>query len=303
MRMPKLFALCALLYLPLCGLVIAEPRINNIDLVRRTLLTVYVVPDLGTRFTFPFILDEQDDHVPFTLHVTNPAFVNVREKGRNYFLITAPVQGVPDPGKGTMLGNVFVTVAGYEISIELRTTTDLGKHYSDIVFVQTAQAREVLIQKAIRERTAALESEYKNKFAALDKTAEYKAVALVGKLALQKPKTNAIKEEAKLKLPGGDSVVLYVANVVRLEGYSIFVFEVEAESSSKGLTILDAKLFSLHPDTKFEQALDAAKDVPERVPPARAVKGTMTVLDSAINPAHLLKLKVVTDKGTVEAVW
>ena len=303
MRALYVFAVCALLFLPLCETVHAEPRINNIDLVRRTLLTVYVVPDLGTRFTFPFILDEQDDHVPFTLHITNPAFVNVREKGRNYFVITAPVQGVPEPGKGVMLGNVFVTVAGYEITIELRTTTDLGKHYSDIVFVQTAEAREALIQKAIRERTAALETEYKNKFAVLDKTAEYKAVALVGKLALQKPQTTSIKEEAKLKLPGGDAVVLYVANVVRLEGYSIFVFEVEADSSSKGLTILDARLFSLHPDTKFEQVLDAAKDVPERVQPSKAVRGTMTVLDSAINPAHLLKLKVVTDKGTVEAVW
>jgi len=35
-------------------------------------LTVEIVPDLGTRFIFPFVLDEQDTYVPFTLNITNP---------------------------------------------------------------------------------------------------------------------------------------------------------------------------------------------------------------------------------------
>ena len=60
-----------------------------------------MVPDLGTRFSFPFILDEQDSYVPFTLNITNPAFVNGREKGRNYFVITAPVSIVND-GHGVL---------------------------------------------------------------------------------------------------------------------------------------------------------------------------------------------------------
>ena len=106
-------------------------------------------PTLGTRFSFPFILDEQDAYVPFTLNITNPSFVNTREKGRNYFVITAPARA-----EGTMLGNVFVSVAGYEISIELRTTNDLSKQYSDIDFNLTNEAREDLIQQSIAQRTA-----------------------------------------------------------------------------------------------------------------------------------------------------
>ena len=52
----------------------AEPRAKTVELHKRTNLVVYVVPDLGVRFTFPFILDEQDAYVPFTLNITNPAF-------------------------------------------------------------------------------------------------------------------------------------------------------------------------------------------------------------------------------------
>ena len=291
-------------YLVLCSLLLvintayAEPRAKSVELHKRTTLTVYVVPDLGTRFSFPFILDEQDSYVPFTLNITNPAFVNGREKGRNYFVITAPVKS-----EGSMLGNVFVSVAGYEISVELRTTNDLSKHYSDIVFTLTNEAREELIQQSIAQRTAALEQEYKKKFEELDAAAEQKAIARVGRLAIKKPDTKRIKEESRLKLPNGDSIVLYVDQVVNYDPYSIYLFNVEADSGSKGLTILDAKLFSVDADTKQVRPIESAKDVPTRVQPNQEVQGAITVLGSALNPNNLLRLQVVTDKGNVEAQW
>ena len=276
----------------------AAPRAESVDLQKRTVLTVYIVPDLGTRFSFPFILDEQDSYIPFTLNITNPAFVNTREKGRNYFVITAPVRT-----EGTLLGNVFVSVAGYEISIELRTTNDLSKHYSDIVFNLTKEAREELIQQSIAQRTAALEQEYKKRFEELDAAAEQKAIARVGRLALQKPDTKNIKEESRLKLPNGDAVVLYVDQEVDYQPYAIYVFNVSSDSDTKGVTILDAKLFSVDPDTKQLRPIDSFKDVPPRVEPDKSVQGAITVLNTGINPKNLLRLQVVTDKGVVAAEW
>jgi len=296
MRILPTLALCSLLFA--INTAYAEPRAKSVELHKRTTLTVYVVPDLGTRFSFPFILDEQDSYVPFTLNITNPAFVNGREKGRNYFVITAPVRS-----EGSMLGNVFVSVAGYEISVELRTTNDLSKHYSDIVFTLTNEAREELIQQSIAQRTAALEQEYKKKFEELDATAEQKAIARVGRLAIKKPDTKRIKEESRLKLPNGDSIVLYVDQVVNYDPYSIYLFNVEADSGSKGLTILDARLFSVDADTKQVRPIESAKDVPTRVQPNQEVQGAITVLGSALNPNNLLRLQVVTDKGMVEAQW
>lgn len=296
MRLLSYFALCS--FLLVVNTAYAEPRAKSVELHKRTTLTVYVVPDLGTRFSFPFILDEQDSYVPFTLNITNPAFVNGREKGRNYFVITAPVRS-----EGSMLGNVFVSVAGYEISVELRTTNDLSKHYSDIVFTLTNEAREELIQQSIAQRTAALEQEYKKKFEELDAVAEQKAIARVGRLAIKKPDTKRIKEESRLKLPNGDSIVLYVDQVVNYDPYSIYLFNVEADSGSKGLTILDARLFSVDADTKQVRPIESAKDVPTRVQPNQEVQGAITVLGSALNPNNLMRLQVVTDKGMVEAQW
>ena len=296
MRLLSYLALCSFLFA--INTAYAEPRAKSVELHKRTTLTVYVVPDLGTRFSFPFILDEQDSYVPFTLNITNPAFVNGREKGRNYFVITAPVRS-----EGSMLGNVFVSVAGYEISVELRTTNDLSKHYSDIVFTLTSEAREELIQQSIAQRTAALEQEYKKKFEELDAAAEQKAIARVGRLAIMKPDIKRIKEESRLKLPNGDSIVLYVDQVVNYDPYSIYLFNVEADSGSKGLTILDAKLFSVDADTKQVRPIESAKDVPTRVQPNQEVQGAITVLGSALNPNNLMRLQVVTDKGNVEAQW
>ncbi len=276
----------------------ADPRAKSVELQKRTTLVAYVVPDLGVRFSFPFILDEADAYVPFTLNLTNAGFVNTREKGRNYFVITAPVKA-----EGTMLGNVFVSVAGYEISIELRTTTDLTKHYSDIVFSLSNEAREELIQQSIKQRTAALEQDYKKRSEELDAAAEQKAIARVGRLATTKPDIHNVKETSRLKLAGGDSVVLYVDQVVIYEPYAIYLFSIEADSGSKGLSILDAKLFSVDTNSKQVRVLDSSKDVPQRVEPNREVKGAITVLGSALNPKDLLRLQVVTDKGTVEAQW
>lgn len=276
----------------------AEPHDRPVDLHKRTKVVAYVVPDLGVRFTFPFILDEQDSYVPFTLTGTNPLFVSKRDTGRNYFVVI-PDKNSPDG----MLGDFFITVAGYEITIEMHTTRDLSKQATDVVFQMTPEAREELIQQSIRQRTAALEQEYKKKFEDLDNAAEKKAIAHVGRLATKKPETSNIKEESRLKLPSGDSVVLYVESVVNYDPYSIYLFYIEADSGSKGLNIMDAKLFSVDSETKQVKPLDAFKDVPQRIQPSQEVQGSISVLGSALNPKDLLRLQIVTDKGTVEAQW
>jgi hypothetical protein len=280
----------------------AEPRARALDLHKRTTLIAYIVPDLGTRFTFPFILDEGDSYVPFTLTLTNPAFKNERVQGRNYFVITAPVSA-QGGGSSTNYGNIFVTVAGFEITIELRTTNDLSKHYSDVVFQLTADDREDLIQKGVAQRTKTLETEYKKKFEAIETTSDQKAVARVGKLALTTPSHKRIKEEGHFKLTNGDKVTLFVDEAVNYEPYSIFVFNIINDSNTQGLAILDAKIFAINPETKESRPLDVGKDVPPRVLPNESIQGAITVLDTNLNPKDLLKLQILTDKGTVEAQW
>lgn len=279
----------------------AAPKNRNVVLAKHTTITVEIVPDLGTRFIFPFVLDEQDEYVPFTLNITNPKFVSKREPGRNSFVVTIPPQ---EGGRAPQYyGNLFVTVAGYAITVELRSTTDLTKHYSDVTFELGNAERENLIQKGIAQRTKALEAEYKKKFDDLEKLADLKAMSRVGVIAQKSPSTKRIKEEQKLTLKNGDNITLFVDRALTYEPYTIFTFQIDSDSNTQGVTILDAKLFGLDPDTKQPRPIESGKDVPPRIPPRESVNGVLTTLDTSLNPKEILKLVVLTDKGEVSAQW
>lgn len=295
--------LVLLVALALAGVAQAEPRIKNVTLEKFTRLTVDVVPDMGTRFVFPFVLDEQDDYVPFTLNITNGVFASDRKAGRNSFVVTIDPKAIGEGRTAVYYGNMFVTVAGYEISIELRTTTKLDQHYSDVVFELGSAERENLIQKGVKQRTQSLEADYKRKLDELDKLADQKAIARVGVLALQKPAVRRIKEETKKALSNGDSVTLYVDQSQTYGPYTVVVFELDNDSNTQGLTVMDAKLFALNTETKAERAIDAAKDIPPRLLPNGHARGAITTLDAALNPKEVLKLQVLTDKLTLEAQW
>lgn len=279
----------------------AAPRVKPVTLERHTALVVYIPPgSLGARFLFPFVLDEQDDYVPFTLQITNKVFSSKREPGRNSFVVTVP--DVLPTDRTQHVGNLFVTVAGYEITVELRTSSDLSQHYSDIDFQLGTAERENLIQKGIAQRTSALEADHKKKLADLDKQADLKSIARVGVLALKKPSTTRIKEETKLTLTNGDEITLYVDESINYEPYTIFVFEVDADGKS-GLSLLDAKLFALNPETKTARPIESARDMPARLIPGEVARGVLTTLDQSFNPKEMLKLQVLTDKGMLEASW
>lgn len=279
----------------------AAPRNRNVVLQKHTTLTVDIVPDLGTRFIFPFVLDEQDEYVPFTLNITNPSFVSKREAKRNSFVVTIPPTSA---GRGpAQYASLFVTVAGYEISVELRTTTELSKHYSDVTFELGEGERENLIQQGITKRTLALEAEHKKKMADLENIADLKAIARVGSIALKRPTVRRVKEESRLTLSTGDKVTLYVNEAITYDPYTIITIELDSNSNTQGVTIMGAKLFGIDPDTKQMRPIESGNEIPSRIEPRETVKGALTVLVSTLNPKELLKLVVLTDKGEVSAQW
>lgn len=279
----------------------AAPRNRNIVLKKHTTLTVEIVPDLGTRFLFPFVLDEQDEYVPFTLNITNPNFVSKREPKRNSFVVTIPPEKVV---RGTsQYGSLFVTVAGYEISVELRTTNDLNRHYSDVTFELSDAERENLIQQGIAKRTQTLEAEYKKKMDDLEKIADLKAIARVGTIALRRPSVKRVKEESRLTLKNGDRITLFVDEAITYDPYTIFTVEIDSDSNTQGVTILGTKLFGVDPDSKQSRPIESGNEIPARVQARESAKGALTVLVSSLNPKELLKLVIQTDKGEISAQW
>ncbi|MHB8454000.1 MAG: hypothetical protein ACYDDO_04725 [Acidiferrobacterales bacterium] len=278
----------------------AAPSQRHVILRKYTTLTADIVPGLGTRFIFPFVLDEQDRYVPFTLDITNPTvFVSHRDPGRNSFVVTTPV----NLRRARYYGNLYVTVAGYEISVELRTTTDRARDASDIIFDLGRKARADLIQQAVARHMRALDADYQRKVAELDKRIDEQAIARIGTLALHSPEHHRIEEEARLKLANGNRVVLYVDESLTFGAYTVFTFDVHSGSHAQGISVTDARVFEIEPGSSAPTPIEAADMLPARIPPGGDGQGTVTVVGATLNPANLLRLDVLTDQGKLEAQW
>ena len=297
MRMIALFVLLALSTASM-----AKPIHMDVELKQLTTLVLNFYPGMGTRFTFPFLLDNDDNYVPYTNDNTNSGvFIPLkRQKGRNFFVITVPPEHVLTDRD---IGNMFITVAGYQISVEMRSTKKRSAHVTDVRFLMGEKAREDLIQHAIAQRAKALEQSYKDKFDQLDVITEQRALAKVGMLALTTPDETRIKEEAVLELKNGDETVLFVDMVLDYPEYSIYKFDIENDSSANHVVIRDAKLFLIDENSGKKIPLDTAKQIPKRVEPRGMATGVLVVDKNTVDDNKQLMLEVLTDGGSIQAVW
>jgi len=277
------------------------PKINHIKLIPFTTLNIELIPDLGTRFVFPFVLDESDDLIPFTIDLTNPMFKTTRHPGRNFFTIEIDP---PEEGGavGQHLGNLFISAGGYNLTIVLSATNDLRRHVSDYVFDLTAEAREDLIQEAIKKRTRSLESAYKEKQAALAGKADKIALNKIGQLAMNGSDKSSIKEEVSLDLPTGEQVTVYLRRMLTF-GKRIHVFEYEVTNdTAEVLRVTDALLFSVDKNG-LTQKIQSGNLIKPRIDIDETIQGAVTTDSNLVNSGANLKLVVATSQGDVEVIW
>lgn len=300
MRPLRQFGLACILILLSATASAVTPKIKHVALEEFTTLTLKVVPDLGVRFVFPFVLDEQDDYVPFTLNITNPMFNHDRKDGRNSFVVTVPPP--PDGGQiPTYHSNMFVTVAGYNISVTLTTTSDLAQHVSDVVFDLTDTAREDLIQEAVEKRIKAIKDEYTAKESALDNIARDMALKRIGGLALGGSSRKRINEESTMTTVGGDRLVLYLDDLRQYGEFHLVSYEVENDSTEP-LRVNDAVLFLID-ETGIEQRINTANTVNAKIDAESTVRGVIVTDDARILDGKHIKLSVLTDQGPLEVKW
>lgn len=280
----------------------ANPIHKDVELKQLTTLVLNFYPGMGTRFTFPFLLDNDDNYVPYTNDNTNSAvFIPIqRQKGRNFFVITVPPEHVATDHD---IGNMFITVAGYQISVEMHATKTRAEHIADVRFLMGEKAREDLIQHAIAQRAKTLEQSYQDKFLQLETMTEQRALGKVGMLALYEPEESKIKEEAILELKNGDETVLFVDLKLVYPQYSIYKFNIENDSATNHVAIRDAKLFAIDENSGKKIPLASAKEIPKRVEPRGQATGVIVVDNDKIDNNKQLMLEVLTDSGNVQAVW
>lgn len=279
------------------------PNIKRVQLKEFTTLTIDIVPDLGTRLVFPFVLDEQPKEgvIPYTMTITNKVFQSDRKDGRNVLVLTAP----PTKAGGDMsgyLGDLFISVAGYNISARLRTVNDWREHYSDIVFDLSDMDRQNLVNDEVKRRVQAMDAEYQNKVAALDKEVDRRALAKVAYLTLEEPEEDRVKEAATTSFDNGDRLILSVDKVVGYGTFSMVPFELEADTL-EDIKIIDAKLFVQEEKASPEHLLPSSLQVKRRIESGDSVRGVIATDRSKIMEYEAIKLVLLTDKGQVELSW
>ncbi|MHB8346905.1 MAG: hypothetical protein ACYDHM_06860 [Acidiferrobacterales bacterium] len=293
-------AVALVLMMALVPPVCATLRQRHLVLKKYTTLTARITPGLGTRFIFPFVLDRTGRHVPFTLDLTNPeVFAAHRDSGRNFFIVTARPGTAGRPRYGTL----YVTVAGYELTIELCTSARRAADASDVIFSLGSKARAGLIRRAVARRTRALQGRYRQQVARLDREVAARTRARIGVLALDRPRRRRIEQETRARLPGGDRVVLYVRESLSFGPYTVFVFRLRNESAVHRLRVENAELFQIDAGSGRAQPLPSAPSLPRRIAPGGQGRGVLTITHARLDARDRLRLEVLTDRVALQAQW
>ena len=276
------------------------PRRVDVELEEYTAMSVALVPDLGTRFSFPFALDEADESAPFTLTMTNPVFVHHREPGRNFFTVEIDPQG--DQRESRYLGNLFVSVGGYNLSVSLSSSLDTREHVTDYVFSLSERARRRLVQDEIRERAGALERRYQERFDALERRAGELALSRLASALGRPPVRRAIRERGVLRADTGE--VELRLDEMRRYGERLYVFHYRLRNATAApLAVHGASLLLVDADGNARAAHGASSPL-RAVPPGRRRGARFaTDADAVGDERYRVELRVNTALGEVAARW
>jgi len=296
-----------------------NPRQRDIPLTEFTKFSVDVVPDLGVRFIFPFLLNENDDIVPFQSVMTNNAVFDIDRPGvskdgqsskdipHNMFVLTVKKSGLCGKdnalcsnGVPEHLGTLFITAGGYNISIKLRSTGHLKKHYEDIVFQLTIDERTHLINRAVDARMKNIEKKVAEQLQGLDQRVEQKAKAYIGFLAIQTPKEHSIKEEFEPRFKEGGQAVIYLEHILVYDTYFMLVFEVENKSAFD-INVSGLELSQVVNESQSTIEGDLSCEMQWR--PNKINRCVIVTQSRALLEAKKLMLSVATDRGQVDVSW
>jgi hypothetical protein len=290
-----LFVICSLLWQVPAA---ATPRSQHVPLETFTRLTLDIVPDYGTQLVFPFVLDGLEPVLEIN-NTNSVGFTASHQTGQNTILVTAntPKAGGPAPD---YRGLLFITVGGYRVAIELRTTAHVSKNLAEVIFDLSPERREFLITEAVKRRTAQLDQDYQARVAALDEQVEAKALNLVADMASSRPSTVRVKT-AEDKTLNQATVEVYVDAWKVYPSFAILQFELTNRSATH--VTVNAVRVSRPSDADGVQVGHGAFTCDRPLQPDATSRCSFTTRDVALVAAERLTLDVDTDRGALSLTW
>lgn len=304
-------------FLPLIGLFLTlvshaklpvpKPKIVEVPLKEYTTMTVEVVPNMGTRLTFPFKLSEQTPE-PMIAN-TNPLLfqVNGVSSGKvptntRELVITA---NAPESLQEAA-GNLFISVGGYQISVALKLKYELKTHLTDYRFKLTDDELNYFIEKAVERRVAAEKKSLAEDRANLEQLAKNEALGYMGIVALNRPEVDGFATTRDVKLENGDEFEIYLEE---LQNYSNEYFMLTFELEHEGLKTLALNSYRLgyyksrSDETGVEWLEPIHVTCPDRLMPEDTVRCAIVTTDADVLKNKKLELRVQTSEGEMVALW
>ena len=285
----------------------AAPKIKRIELQAFTQFTLDMVPDLGTRFIFPFVLDEESDNIPFTLKMTNPVFTHQRVPGRNFFVVELPPMSQPNttnPVSPVYLGNLFINAGGYNITVLLRSSNKTANHITDVVFELSDESRQRLIQDAVDEQLLLMTANFKEKERALDTQAHQIALRKIGRLVLEGGDTDRIAEENTFDLRDGSQAIVVVNRLQRYADFRIVTYELFYDGEQdEDLIIRDVQLYGEKSGAGTNQLIPSVFKLRPRLQTGESVSGFVATDQPDLAGFTQFTLAFITSQGNFEMIW
>lgn len=300
MRVSKISAVVGLLLLAQGAW--AAPKVQQVTLKHYTTHVVFIPSGMGTKFIFPTPISESSpDYPPFSKTITNTVFTSQKADVETMADLNSLVIYLP-PGKNDLVrGNLFMNYSGYEISVELVSTSDFSKHVSDVFFVLSKEKRESLIQELVNRRLASLQGDLDQKKQAMGAELDRKVMNRLGEIILSRKSSKNIKEEKTLSLKDGGRVVLYVDEIIIVGNYGVIPFELNYDGGGE-IPLRGAKVF-LKTGNNPLKILDSAVVMPPKIEGGKKIKGTATVHSDQLKSKEKIVFAVQLDEQQVEVSW
>lgn len=292
-----IFVICSVLLLTQAS---AKPTSKHVPFTEFTRLTLELVPDYGTQLVFPFVLDGAMEPALEINNTNKVGFTAEHQDGQNTILVTVntPKAGGPAPD---YRGLLFITVGGYRVAIELRTTSKVSKNLAEVIFDLSPEQRDYLISEAVKRRTAQLDQDYQARTASLDDQAEVKALNLVADLAFSRPNTVRVKTAADVTLNDTIPVEVYADKWKIYASFAILVFELTNRSPHQ-ISINTASITSIA-DGGESRVTNGALKCNKPLKADSKTRCSLTTRNRSIVDADRLTLGVNTDRGNITLTW
>lgn len=295
--------LCFLSYPTMADLVI-QPKFKRVKLKEFTSMQLYVMPDTGTQLIFPFLLNNPSLKPKLKIKLTNADGFSVPTTEQEMKALieqnTITIIGKNGNDMPKYLGNLFISVGGYNLSIGLSTVYDVRKTVSNIIFDISEKERKHLIDRTVQLHKDKLNLEFDNLKKGLNKRAREIALSLVTDLVLEKDTSSAnFKADGDLII-NGERLVVYLDKVITQSSFATILFDID-NKSKLDTKIKGMRVYKISKDGE-EQEVVGATNCPDRLEGSGSLTCGFTTLDKSVIDAYKFKISISNDQGIGEVI-